>query len=156
MSSMLYIFQIKKWTIILILNSRIIMPSYEPHIVLNDMQPNCMFQSLFSLTPKKTSDTCITGLFWEEPTGGRSEKGNEFPCDDVIMNMTKNLWPHVDVFGMLASNQVPNVSSPVDCPLICASIVRNHLRSYVLSLFTRKSINVQTSYTPQLTIYHIT
>ena len=74
-------------------------PTYRHHrrphykdVTCASWQHDCLFNSLFRLTPMKTSKCRITGLVWRKSTGDLmilSHKGpinwKEFPCHDVIM-----------------------------------------------------------------------
>ena len=46
---------------------------------------NCLFNSLFRLTPQETSKLRITGPLWGESTKGQWCRDRASPCDGVIM-----------------------------------------------------------------------
>ena len=65
--------------------------SHEHHCISNHQHLNCLFNSLFRLTPMETSKLCITGPMWGESTHNwwfRSQRASDagsFPYHDGLM-----------------------------------------------------------------------
>ena len=96
-----FILKLNMETRLLLIKGHIAVTSHELHSISDYWQLNCLLNSWLSLTTKKISKPCITGILWGETTNDNWILPQTIRSAKIIyISWCRHVWIEVDLFSI--------------------------------------------------------